>query len=280
MISYAQNREDVLLQRFFEGDQPQVFVDVGAGHPTIHSVTRHFYDLGWHGINIEPRLDMFALLKAERTKDINLCIAIADEPSRSKFYHVQVPMDAEFDGGGLSTCDRDIAESHRAKGYSVVEQSIEMKTLASVLNEHRISDIGFLKIDVEGKELSVLQGMDWHKYRPRIVVMESTTPETNSLCNAEEEQFLSKHGYLNATFDGLNVYYVREEDKDRASRLRLPVNILDNYSTYDEVRYRLMAEHYRGECEFYRKESQRLQQDFETLLARFAAISPKQRCAG
>jgi hypothetical protein len=30
MISYAQNREDVLLNRFFHGDAPQVYVDVGA----------------------------------------------------------------------------------------------------------------------------------------------------------------------------------------------------------------------------------------------------------
>ena len=38
----------------FGGKRSGFYVDVGAGHPTEDSVTRHFYDLGWRGINVEP----------------------------------------------------------------------------------------------------------------------------------------------------------------------------------------------------------------------------------
>jgi lipopolysaccharide transport system ATP-binding protein len=53
-ISYAQNNEDVLLWRALGHVQDGFYIDVGANDPVEHSVTRAFYDAGWHGINIEP----------------------------------------------------------------------------------------------------------------------------------------------------------------------------------------------------------------------------------
>jgi hypothetical protein len=43
MISYAQNHEDVLLERCFGTQQSGFYVDVGAWEPVLHSVTQHFY---------------------------------------------------------------------------------------------------------------------------------------------------------------------------------------------------------------------------------------------
>ncbi len=54
MVSYAQNGEDVVLARVFGDRRAGFYVDVGAGHPVVDSVTKHFYDLGWRGINVEP----------------------------------------------------------------------------------------------------------------------------------------------------------------------------------------------------------------------------------
>ena len=53
-ISYAQNFEDVLLNRVFRDRLDGSYIDIGALHPTIDSVTKAFYDRGWSGINIEP----------------------------------------------------------------------------------------------------------------------------------------------------------------------------------------------------------------------------------
>ena len=53
-ISYAQNLEDVLLWRALGHIKNGFYIDVGANHPEWDSVTKHFYDLGWRGVNIEP----------------------------------------------------------------------------------------------------------------------------------------------------------------------------------------------------------------------------------
>lgn len=44
MISYAQNFEDVMLERAFADLEIGFWVDVGAWDPDTDSVTRHFYD--------------------------------------------------------------------------------------------------------------------------------------------------------------------------------------------------------------------------------------------
>jgi hypothetical protein len=46
-ISYAQNFEDVMLERAFADLAEGFYVDVGAWDPDLESVTRHFYERGW-----------------------------------------------------------------------------------------------------------------------------------------------------------------------------------------------------------------------------------------
>ena len=53
-ISYAQNAEDVRLRRAFRGQAKGFYIDVGANTPVNFSVTKHFYESGWTGIDIQP----------------------------------------------------------------------------------------------------------------------------------------------------------------------------------------------------------------------------------
>jgi hypothetical protein len=51
--SYAQFREDTILDRFFK-KSTGFYIDIGANHPDRFSNTKKFYKKGWSGINIEP----------------------------------------------------------------------------------------------------------------------------------------------------------------------------------------------------------------------------------
>ena len=42
MTSYADNFEDVMIQRAFPMDARGFYIDVGAYNPVEHSVTKHF----------------------------------------------------------------------------------------------------------------------------------------------------------------------------------------------------------------------------------------------
>src|SRR5262245_21135095 len=88
MISYAQNGEDVLLERLFRDVPVGTYIDVGANDPVDFSVTKHFYDRGWRGINIEPGPQAFARLCAQRPRDLNLNLGLAEVEGAACFYEL------------------------------------------------------------------------------------------------------------------------------------------------------------------------------------------------
>lgn len=225
MISYAQNFEDVILHRAFRNQDSGFYIDVGAWEETRDSVTKHFYQIGWNGINIEPIARYLQEYDNSRPRDINLNVALLDHPGTMTLY--------DFPGTGLSTFDAGHAHSHESKGLEAHESKVYISTLSAVCEEHvKDRQIDFLKIDTEGTELRVLQGGDWKRFRPRIVLIEATRPNSREPSHTEWEPFLLEQGYIFSYFDGLNRFYVRKEEPDLALSLFLPPNIFDEFITY------------------------------------------------
>lgn len=228
-ISYAQNQEDVVLDRLFPQGSAGFYIDIGAHDPTSNSVTRHFYDLGWHGINVEPAKAAFERLAAARTRDININSGVSDEEGELTFYEA-------LPESGLSTFDQEQAESHIESGVSLVERTAPVTTLARICEEHVEGTIDFLTIDVEGFEEYVLRGADWKRWRPRVVIVEATRPGTSIPSHGPWEPVLLDADYRFATFDGLNRYYVRSEDAELVEALKVPANFLDGFVPYEFAR--------------------------------------------
>jgi len=227
MISYAQNFEDVILSRAFRGKATGFYIDVGAGDPTIDSVTCWFYSIGWRGINIEPSREYFELLKRDRPGDINLDCAIGASGGTGDFYEVE--------GSGLSSLDEDCVDRAQLHGFPVRRSEVEIRTLADVCREAADQPIDFLKIDVEGLELQVIEGADWTAYRPRIVVVEATRPLTREPSYGDWEPVLLRNGYSFAWFDGLNRFYVAREHSELAATIAMPPNLFDEFIRYAEL---------------------------------------------
>src|SRR5262249_3245062 len=101
-VSYAQNMEDILLDRLF-GDHVGSFVDVGANNPFIDSNTHFFHLRGWSGTNIEPTRQGFEQFVEHRPDDLNLPVAVSDTEGTLRFFEV---WDAEGHNG-LSTLSRE-----------------------------------------------------------------------------------------------------------------------------------------------------------------------------
>ncbi|RKT51904.1 FkbM family methyltransferase [Saccharothrix australiensis] len=220
MISYAQNGEDVVLARLFHGRTDGRYVDVGAADAVEDSVTKHFYDLGWRGINVEPIPAQAERLRQARPGDVTLAVALGAH-NGSATLHV-VP-----DRSGWSTLDASLASAYRSE-LAVEEVEVEVRTLADVLDEHP-GPVDFLKIDVEGAEQVVLEGADWSRHRPRVVVVEATEPGSPTPNHAGWEPLVLAAGYRCALFDGLNRFYARADDEEALSVLSAPANVFDRY---------------------------------------------------
>ena len=124
-ISYAQNFEDVMLWRALKHVNNGFYIDVGANDPVIDSVTKAFYDAGWHGINIEPVSQWYKKLESDRPRDINLQIAAGAEEGELLIF--------ELPDTGLSTVDKAIAERHELeRDYKKTEIKVPVKTLSEI----------------------------------------------------------------------------------------------------------------------------------------------------
>ncbi len=223
-VSYAQNGEDVVLARALCPDEHAGFyVDIGAGHPVFDSVTKAFSDRGWRGVNVEPLAEEHRLLAEARPLDINLNVAVGAVGGVAKLY------EGPPENRGASTTLPELAEGYRAVGQEFIAREVRVRTLAHIADEHISGTVDFLKVDVEGMEREVLEGADWEWFRPRVVVLEATVPNTTELSYESWEPLLLAASYGFVLFDGLNRFYVRDEEPELRERLAAPANVLDGY---------------------------------------------------
>jgi FkbM family methyltransferase len=219
-ISYAQNFEDVLLHRVFGGQETGFYVDVGAYHPVAGSVTKVFYDRGWSGINVEPG-SVFAELAAARPRDVNLQIAVGSRAGEVEFIENEV--------------DRGI--SHVAKDEAEIgaRRMVPCDTLEAIVQAHAGGrPVDFVKVDAEGAEAAIVDSTNWRRLRPRVLVLEATLPWSSTLANQEWEPVLLEQGYVRAYFDGINCFYIPEEEAPALLRhFQAPVNALDRAVHHD-----------------------------------------------
>jgi len=220
MISYAQNFEDVMLSRLFGPDYKGFYVDIGAADPDYLSVTRHFYDQQWRGINVEPSRQFFPRLQQRRPDDLNLCCGIGNRAGRATFH--------QFSLSENSTLDPAVAEQLAREDDAAIAYEVDVITLAD-LCERFVQDrtIDFMKIDVEGGEQAVLEGGDWGKYRPRVLIVEATVVNDRAENWQVWEPILTGARYHKVWFDALNNFYLRDEDLGLRDHFRLPPNLFD-----------------------------------------------------
>ena len=219
MTSYSDNFEDVVLRRAFPADARGFYIDVGAYDPVDHSVTKTFYDQGWRGINVEPNPGPYQRLCDDRARDVNLNLGLSNRRGRLKLYEAP---------GACWSVDPDLlAGWFGADRHALVERSVPVETLAEVCRRHVPEGvtIDFLKVDVEGHEGEVIDGGDWRTWRPKVVLVEANRFET-------WEPTLLDSGYRFALFDGVNRFYVREEDARLLPVLSVPANVSDGFLVF------------------------------------------------
>lgn len=196
---YSLFGEDMVLARLFDGIRNGFYVDVGAHHPTRFSNTYYFYLRGWRGINIEPNPDAMLLFQKKRSRDINLCMGVSNGNGLIPYW--------KFNESALNTCsgermklDLEVPE-HKLIGKELVP----VERLESIFSRYvsNGTEIGFMNVDVEGFELSVLKSNDWSKWQPKVIVVE------DALGDGVAREYLHDLGYRDHVCCGVSCILVR-----------------------------------------------------------------------
>jgi FkbM family methyltransferase len=184
---YSQVDQDrILNEEVFCGMRNGVFVDVGAHDGISLSNTLMFErEFGWTGLCIEPNPDVFPLLIENRSA-VCLEIAIAKRDGRLPFIKVDgnpqmlSGLSQSMDTRHRERIERETKEHNTS--HSVME--VNVRPLASVLSEHRISEIHYLSIDTEGNETDVLASIDFHAVMIHAITVEANYYEARDEIDA------------------------------------------------------------------------------------------------
>lgn len=158
---------DLLLDLFFKSLKIKkgIYIDVGCNHPIFNNSTYILFKNGWSGINIDLDFHFIDLFNYFRPNDLNKQIACSDTEGEKElyFYHNK---------SALNTLSKEAYELRKAKIEQV--KKVNATTLNNIIGSSKYENkkINFVSIDVEGHEMSVLNGFDIIKYSPDIVVIE------------------------------------------------------------------------------------------------------------
>lgn len=208
--SYSQSGEDRIVKMIFDGlgIHKFTYLDIGAHHPFFISNTALFYEMGMHGINIEPDPDLFKAFEKYRKRDINLNIGISESPGESDFYIISAPT--------LNTFSKEEAEGYAKEGDYTIKEVKRVKTdnLQNVITMHfngKYPD--FLTVDAEGIDELIIKSIDFNNSPPLVVCIEtiSFSSSGNGVKNNDIIELMESNGYLNYADTNINTIFVRKE---------------------------------------------------------------------
>jgi FkbM family methyltransferase len=210
-LSYAQNLEDYTLDLVFQDVAAGTYVDVGGGHPVADNVSFYAYLKGWRGLVVEPQDDLARLYAGVRPRD-HVVSHLAGRSVGEIDFHVVEGMH------GLSSAVAANAESARRFGAATRVIKKKVAPLSTLIDQAGLTQIDFLKIDVEGAEPDVLAGLDLKRHRPRVILVEAVNPNNLAADVSAWEPRLLEGGYTFVFFDNLNRFYLAKEEQALASR--------------------------------------------------------------
>lgn len=210
-ISYAQSGEDLIVKFIFDSlriFQPS-YIDIGAYHPEIYSNTSLFYQNGSRGINIEANPDLINDFCERRSKDINLNIGISETSGEMDFYIMSTRT--------LSTFSKAEAELYSKDNNYKIEKivSIEVFTVNQIIESYLDGQFpDFLSLDVEGKDLQILESIDYSKSAPLVICVE-TISFSDVICegvkNLSIVEFLESQGYVMYADTYINSIFIKKD---------------------------------------------------------------------
>ena len=190
-ISWSQSAEDLAILAVMNSTSNGRYLDIGAHHPTRFSVTRHLFQSGWTGVNVDANSDLLSEFFRARPNDVslNFCVGHKDEYELSVFHET-----------AISTVDPSwSAKFVKENNVKKTVRTVPGITIRQLLDEY-FPENGpdFLNIDIEGADYDALKSGHFESLspnrRPNWVLVESAAPLSKTL-ETDTVQLLLSYQY-------------------------------------------------------------------------------------
>jgi FkbM family methyltransferase len=208
--SYSQAGEDIIIQYLFDSLKihKPTYLEIGTNYPVLCNNTYHFYLTGSYGVCVEPDSSMIGSIRTKRPNDVilNIGIGLSDIPD-ANFYLFPTKVN------GWSTFSKSEAmlrEKETGIGFSTLQ--VPLKPINDVISQYFKPYPNFISLDIEGLDLEVLQSLDFERYKPEVICVETIT--FGYLSNTEEKidsisKFMHSKGYFTYADTHINTIYCR-----------------------------------------------------------------------
>jgi len=200
--------DQFIFERYFPDPNIKgVFVECGAFDGLIECSCKFFEEtMGWKGFNLEPAPANFRELKRNRPHSNNFEIGLSDFDGNIEFRHVISPLLGENFGNGSIAHTANHLSDLEGRGCSFQDIFIKVTTWRCFVEAQNLSYVDLLVLDVEGHELSVIEGMRGCDVLPDIVCI-----EVGHLDFGEIRKRLGGLGYTYDVSSYVNAFFVKTE---------------------------------------------------------------------
>lgn len=191
---------------FYEKGIDGVFVECGAFDGVLDSSCKFFEEtLGWRGFNFEPVPYIFNDLVHNRPDSRNLNLALSDRCGHVAFKQAIHPHLGRAFGNGSIAHAPSHMESLKEAGCTFEDIEISTTTWKQFIEDQQVTHVDLLVLDVEGHELSALDGMRNCDVLPDVLCIEFGHIGLDRL-----RASLGEMGYVYDITSNANAYFVRE----------------------------------------------------------------------
>lgn len=204
-IAKLEEHQIIQVLDSLEIELPRCIVDVGGNLEA--EISTPYVAKGWRSLIIDPQSRCVEALRRKFSNDSNSTVvqcACSNEPGELKLY---IGLDGP--GSEVSTLNPNSdpwMDQVRSDQFEIVT----VKTLTSILEDNDFpSEIGILKIDTESWDYNVLLGLDFAKFKPRVIVTEEYYWDIQSTIS--KHIYLEDNNYVNVGFVGYNSIWIHRD---------------------------------------------------------------------
>ncbi|MBI5858607.1 MAG: FkbM family methyltransferase [Sphingobacteriales bacterium] len=215
--SYSQSGEDIIIADLFSrlGISRPSYLDIGANEPMALNNTYRLYARGSKGVCIEPNPILYKKLRRKRKRDTCINAGIAFNEKKEADYYL-----FEKKAHGFSTFSKEDAEFWQYTGNEKVGKFKVEKILKTplfnineIIKNNFFSYPNLVSLDVEGLDLQILNTLDFSKYQPEVLCIETLVYQQNNLESKNNEiiKFLESKGYFIYADTYINSIFCRRD---------------------------------------------------------------------
>jgi FkbM family methyltransferase len=171
-------------------------VEVGSADPEFLSQSKFFRDLGWRCICIEPN-PKFVKRHLEVGNEIYeyACSNFNQDDVKFELVNLSNGLISNESFSSLTVDEEVVQYSGYTEGKSNLNIeciNVNVRTLTFILDESKTKTVDYIIVDVEGKELDVIDGLDLNRYHPKVIVLENNIPSRMNSYNS----FMKDKGFV------------------------------------------------------------------------------------